>query len=753
MNARWASDPAFLVRFTREAYAAAQLVHHNVVQVYDIGEDQGISYFSMEYVEGESLGDLLKKKGKLDPAEAAGYVLQAARGLKFAHERGMVHRDIKPDNLMLNNQGIVKVADLGLVRTPGMLEERPGGEEEDVTARAAAVAKAALSGKGSKSGASLSSLTGVTMAGQAMGTPAYMAPEQARDATTIDHRADIYSLGCSLYTLVTGRPVFSGESAMEVLTKHACEPVRRPETIVKDLPKGLPDIILKMIAKKPQERHSDCGALIGALEGFLGTSKVEAGEEQLGTLERCVKAFAGSTTARVRGMALLGFFGACAALFLIFLVAGWWRIAGGVLGLGVLTGLSYFVVQGVLGRTYLFGKVREFVLGASLTDHLKWAGGLVLLLAVWWLLGLLWVWLAAGVLAVAIAFCLHFLLDRRIGAERAKAVEAMEGMLKRLRLRGVSEEAVQEFVCTNAGEHWEEFFEALFGYEAKLEARARWGRGPRGARPKYAAWRDPLVRWIDQAQRARQAARERKHLQAVEAKNLQALGVGAAEARQQAERVAEAMVQKAAEIKKEEAQVKQSAGQQATVPGAAEETTAPGGLPRPAPPRRVNVQEMFYIAEQRVPAPARPGRALARQVASLFGGGPRFLIGALLLVVCLLWMNRRDLLPRAEDAEKLFNVSALWAAGQEAKPLSLPVIPEGLLKPVCSLNAGVLGLLMMLSAIWFSWKIGVFQYAGAFVAIAGPLFVPSVAGLSPELASLATGAGLSVLGFVFGRDT
>jgi eukaryotic-like serine/threonine-protein kinase len=111
-----AANPGFVARFTREAYAAAQMVHHNVVQIYDIGSAKNTHYFSMEYVKGESLMDLVRREGKLDPEQAVGYILQAARGLKYGHDMGMVHRDVKPDNLLINDQGIVKVADMGLVK-------------------------------------------------------------------------------------------------------------------------------------------------------------------------------------------------------------------------------------------------------------------------------------------------------------------------------------------------------------------------------------------------------------------------------------------------------------------------------------------------------------------------------------------------------------------------------------------------------------------------------------------------------------
>ncbi|MFO0883952.1 MAG: protein kinase [Pirellulales bacterium] len=199
IQAQWADNPTFVARFTREAYAAAQLSHHNVVQIYDLGTSNDINFFSMEYVQGESLDDLIKRDGKLDVEVAVGYVLQAARGLQFAHNHGMVHRDVKPANLILSNQGIVKVADLGLVKTPQVSE----GES-------AAGGALPEENKVGMSGSLAAARADVTLANVAMGTPAYMAPEQGTNAAGVDHRADIYSLGCTLYVLLTGRPPFEG---------------------------------------------------------------------------------------------------------------------------------------------------------------------------------------------------------------------------------------------------------------------------------------------------------------------------------------------------------------------------------------------------------------------------------------------------------------------------------------------------------------------------------------------------------------
>ncbi|MCA9206830.1 MAG: protein kinase, partial [Planctomycetales bacterium] len=139
IQAHWANHPNVMARFTREAYAAAQLTHHNVVQIYDLGEDRGTPYFSMEFVRGMSLADLLERAGKLDARTAVGHMLQAARGLRFAHQQGMIHRDIKPANLMLDEHGVVKVADLGLVKAPEMLDLDDEADEPAASSTLASV--------------------------------------------------------------------------------------------------------------------------------------------------------------------------------------------------------------------------------------------------------------------------------------------------------------------------------------------------------------------------------------------------------------------------------------------------------------------------------------------------------------------------------------------------------------------------------------------------------------------------------------
>ncbi len=626
MNAEWAGNPNFLARFTREAYAAAQLVHHNVVQVYDIGSDKGINYFSMEYVEGQSLGAMLKKDGKMPPDVAAGYILQAARGLRFAHERGMIHRDVKPDNLLLNTQGIVKVADLGLVRTPGLVED------SSAAAAAAAAPAAAPGAQVSRSG--LGSISNITQVNQAMGTPSYMSPEQARDSTKVDQRADIYSLGATLYVMLTGRPVFHGTNALEVMTKHAIEPIVRPDVVVKGVPRALGDIVVKMMAKKPDDRYASMDGVIAALQDFLGlhaSGQIAHSEQHLRTLETSVKSFLSAPAKQLRTWLLLGFFSACTVVFLLLLPLGrtWaWKTAGGILGLELMTAAAYFVIHGSARRDYLFLKVRDLAFSLGWRELARIAAFALLFLLILYLFGMLVPWLLAAIIAVGAALAMHYTVDRMLATQRAAALEKVEHLLKTLRVRGLSEEALQEFICRFSGNHWEEFFEALFGYEAKLSARTLYGMGAKTRLPKYAGWRDPIIRWIDAYQRARQEARQRQHLQQIEQNNLVAQGVDAGQAKAQSERVAEVMVQKAAEIKQQEA---------ATRPPVLDVTVAPEQASHDAtaaqaartPPRRINVQEMVEVITEPMAMPTRRRAGLGELI------GARFSVAA--CASCWVW--------------------------------------------------------------------------------------------------------------------
>jgi hypothetical protein len=489
-------DPAFVIQFTREALAAAQLVHHNIAQIYDIGLEQQLHYFSMEYVEGEPLSALLKREGRLDPQVAAGYVLQAARGLKFAHEREMIHRDIKPENLLLNRDGIVKVADLGLVKRT---DER-----------------VAVQQKPSSTVANLGFGAGDLI----VGTPAYMAPEQVLDHTTVDARADIYSLGCTLYDLLTGRPPFEAETATQTLALHVTQAPVPPSERNHRVDPGLSNIVLKMMAKQPGERFQDMGEVVDALEDFLGIDGAaifSPREEHAALLERSVHDFGAAQWARRRRFARTAFFALSAALvlgatFLGFPGFGAWSFL--FIGTTVVTS---FLINSFAERSPLLLKLRHLLLGAPLWNWAIAFGVMLVVVAV-----LAWKQLLTSVgenlgLAAAVGLASFLTLDRRVASQRRPFVQRVEEMLKAMRLKGLEEERLRQFVCRYSGERWEEFYEALFGYDAKLDARARWANDEKGIpRKRFRAWRDPLMRLIEQRLALRQARREAAQLEQAE---------------------------------------------------------------------------------------------------------------------------------------------------------------------------------------------------------------------------------------------
>lgn len=242
------SDKSYLDRFYREGKAAAALNHPNVVRIYDICSEADTHFMVMEHVKGADLYEIVKDDGALSPEVAANYVLQAAEGLQHAHQKGMVHRDIKPANLLLTKEGVVKILDLGLA----LFQQE---EEESLT---------------------------VLHNEKVMGTADYLAPEQAVNSHNVDHRADIYSLGCTLYFLLTGKPPFSeGSLAQRIAMHQTQDPPSLLETRA-DFPPELVKICEKMMRKKPDERYRDCEHLRQVVAGFLArqTASVAAGGDQ-----------------------------------------------------------------------------------------------------------------------------------------------------------------------------------------------------------------------------------------------------------------------------------------------------------------------------------------------------------------------------------------------------------------------------------------------------------------------------------------
>jgi len=225
---QYADDDSFVQRFRREAQAAASITHPNIVSVFDTGSDDGIHYIVMEYVEGRTLAEILAGGGRILPDRAIDIAMDVCRALEAAHARGVIHRDIKPGNIMLDSRGDVKVTDFGIARVT---------TTADTVAQTAAI----------------------------MGTAAYLSPEQAQGLPN-DGRSDIYSLGCVLFEMVTGRPPFLGDSPVAVASKQVLEQPVPPSRLNSDITADLDAVILRTLAKNPANRYQSAEEMRADLE-------------------------------------------------------------------------------------------------------------------------------------------------------------------------------------------------------------------------------------------------------------------------------------------------------------------------------------------------------------------------------------------------------------------------------------------------------------------------------------------------------
>lgn len=264
LSKKLAKQEDFVARFLREARSMAKLDHSNIVRVYAADSFKGVHFAAIEYIDGRSVQDWLNQQKQFSIGDAVHVAVVSAEALLHAHELNMIHRDIKPDNILLTSKGVVKVADFGLAKVL----------DEDVS---------------------------MTQSGTGLGTPLYMAPEQARSAKTVDQRSDIYALGATLYHMIVGKVPYSGDNTLELILAKEEGKYTPARSLCPEVPERLDLIIDKMMAKDPRHRYSDCAQIISDLTS-LGVMN-----ETLSFIDGAVPARVGasaSTVAAPRTMAI-----------------------------------------------------------------------------------------------------------------------------------------------------------------------------------------------------------------------------------------------------------------------------------------------------------------------------------------------------------------------------------------------------------------------------------------------------------------
>lgn len=227
-----AFDTSLVERFKREVKATGVLSHPNIARVYDAGVEKGVFFLAMEFIEGETLTERLHRDGRVPEPDALKIARDIARALAHAHSHHVLHRDVKPDNIMLAKTGEAKLTDFGLAKLLA--------EHQQITAE-----------------------------GIAVGTPHYIAPEQARALSTTDHRADLYALGATMFHALTGRLPYEGDDGAEVMRRHVFEPTPDPRTVRADISDAAATMLMMLMAKEPGDRYQSAAGLVAFLDGVL----------------------------------------------------------------------------------------------------------------------------------------------------------------------------------------------------------------------------------------------------------------------------------------------------------------------------------------------------------------------------------------------------------------------------------------------------------------------------------------------------
>ncbi|MEM8668309.1 MAG: serine/threonine-protein kinase [Planctomycetota bacterium] len=724
--------PVTLARFTREAYSAAQLTHQNVVQIYDFGEDNGRLFFSMERVSGGTIADIVRRKGTLKPRIAAGYILQAARGLHYAHRHGMVHRDIKPANLLVSSDGIVKVADLGLVKLPDQLSESldQASRQDEMTSHLPDTVSVSV---GMESG------TEVTMQGTAVGTPPYMAPEQSFDAAAVDHRADVYSLGCTLFFMLSGRPPFQGSDASEIMRQHAHDAPPDLGQINPGVPAPLRQIVARALAKRPIDRYDSAAELMDDLESFLGIAK-DGGfvptSDQVDQWESIAERF--RTAAPQRPLIRWAFpilVVMCITFFAgtLWLAPAWWSLAP---ALFIVSTITTLLLDKRNGENSIVTAIRKWFFSLSWMDWgLGFVVALVLLLAVIATGGIVGMLMGAALGGIS-AFAFYYGLVQPSQSRESEPLSLADRFIRNLRISGADEEGLQNMVAKYSGNHWQRLFEALFGYQMLVNARERLKLDPSFNKPNASGIRDSLCAKLGARAERNRYQRDQQRLFKIEQLGLQSQGVDPSAARNQAWQIAAAVVEDAKRINHQEAAADAA-----------------------AKAKRERIKEML--------ADARSGKyRLAKQPVShwklALSGQTRLLAGLILLAIFVLWGNQNgmfepfreldtltDLTKGRVDLEEVSSALRESAATTDA----IEGEPPPKLLGTYPWSVGIASVLLMMSAFVSGWRMTPPAAIATFMILYGAsLGIPAVGPLDAWVIATLTGLVIYLPGVIWGEE-
>jgi len=694
---RWATQPTFVSRFTREAFAAGLLDHPNLIPIRVVDVDRGFVFAGSDAMTGEPLSDPRAREG-FDRSARVAAILQAARGLRQAHERGVYHRDLSLAKIRVDSSGLVRLADLGVGLTP----ETPEGPAAPPIA--------------------------------VPGLPPTLAPEPVAPGFVRD---DLLGLGRALHSLVGGD---RGDRAM---------------------PPGLTEVVRRLIGDGHEPGYPGAGAVVRALEAELGIAGTFVPREaDVTEFENAAQAFQTAPMANLRPLISAGFAAVIGIFAALTLLAHKPLNTLGVLAFGGIVGAATVAIRGYHRREPVIDRVRELLLGGSRSDLLTVAASLVLLGASLFATGLLGFWIFLTILAVGLAMARYYAIDRPIEQGRVDSIARGVALIRGLRRQAVAEDAIRRFACQQGGAHWEEFFEAIFGYEALRSARKRWGLDAAGRRrPRFVGWRAPIVDAIEARLEARQEARDRSLFEGIEERNLEARGINLLTARRRSRRIAEAIVTFARNYRRTDHDAPE--------------------VPLMDALNRVAHRPDDYLTTTEAEEPAGPPiwrEILDALIRVLFGARTRFLLGGLFLAGCLLWMHQNALISAEEIQEAGRHVTidrekAVTDAGEigrktlekmknvadartETKSLEVLGLSPGVSQRIDGFGLGVAGLILILSSGFGGVRIAAFAIPGALVAAFGPGLIEAGARpLGPtSLMALAIGAGLFAAGVVFGRS-